>query len=576
MDAAGQQFVQGWYQFLQQNTVQVQALLQEADGSCQQILGSGSPDPLAIQNALNGVGQRIKELQARIGTTWSEQILAQLMGSRDNREPIEQGLQHWDSASRWIQESWERMRCHWMAEGLRHLWPHVQQEMAAPHACSRCGAAIQPATRHRVDSVTCAGCGNVNTTEPGPKTGLFYSMGPDAWAEAATLDLRLEIDQFRRQAEAQARMRQALQGERGEEPVESLERWEAMERDYWMRYFAEKAHLLPSSPDEQKQMVESKLKSVQDEIKQSSAYRSAKGTAQKIGPVVIPRELENVDEWGPLRPEQYEDFEFHQFLLEESRGEPEQFNDWLRQLGYRDVMQYELMRRTFSRHYAQYVGDPRMGQAQMNARQRASQAQMSQKRAASGDILAPIEGVSLEQYAQTSARQASGMSQQDFARFLGSQGMDPAKWDRVSNEWLGRMSRDTSGVISSAYAAAFAGGAQGQYGAAAQAAAPALGQMAGMGTLGGMGGPPGGGGPGGAPGGEPVPFERFCEIMGAQTAWSRTGRDVNAMLRQVFNMSAADWSNISAYWMSRIPTDMNLAMQMTPLSQKYEQRYMQM
>ncbi len=574
MDAAGQQFVQGWYGFLQQNTVQVQQLLQEADGACQQILGSGPPDPMAIQNAINGVGQRIKELQARIGTTWAEQILAQLMGSRDNREPIEQGLQHWDSASQWIQESWERLRCHWLAEGLRHFWPHVQQEMAFPLPCSRCGAPVQPQTRHRVDSVTCATCGNVNTTQPGPKTGLFYSMAPDVWGEAAALDLRLEIDHFRRQVEAQARKNQALQGERGEEPADSLERWESMERAYWTRYYEAKATLLPSSPDEQKQMVDSKLKAVQDEIKQSTAYRSAKGIAQKIAPVVIPRELENVDEWGPLRPEQYEDFEYHQFLLEESRAEPEQFNEWLRQLGYRDLMQYELMRRTFSRHYAQYVGDPRMGQAQMNARQRASQAQMAQKRAASGDVLSPIEGVSLEQYAQVSARQASGMSQPDFARFLGSQGLDPVKWDRVSNEWMGRMSRDTSGVISSAYAAAFAGGASGQYGAPAQAAAPALGQMAGMGTYGGMGGPPG---PGmGGAGGEPVPFERFCEIMGAQTAWSRTGRDVNAMLRQVFNMSAADWSNISAYWMSRIPTDMNLAMQMTPLSQKYEQRYMQM
>ena len=149
-----------------------------------------------------------------------------------------------------------------------------------------------------------------------------------------------------------------------------------------------------------------------------------------------------------------------------------------------------------------------MTQAQMNARQRASEAQMAQKRAASGDVLSPVEGVSLEQYAATSAKQASGMSQADFAQFLGSQGMDPAKWDRVSNEWMARMSRDTSGVISSAYAAAFAGGASGQFGGAAQSAAPALGQMAGMGggMPGGMVGAAmmGGAGGGSAPGGEPI------------------------------------------------------------------------
>jgi hypothetical protein len=552
--------------------VRVQQLLQEADTGCQQMLHSNPADPLALQNALQAITLQIKDLQTKMGTTWSERMLSQLMGSKDNREPIEQGLQHWESAWQWVHESWERLRTNWMAEAMRHLWPHVQQEMAQPHKCTRCGAPFEPGLKHRADSVTCKHCGTANSTQPGAKTGLFYSMGPDVWAEAATLDLRFEIDRFRRQVELQARARQNAVGERGEEPAESLERWESMERNYWTRYFGEKASLLPSPADEQKKMVESRMKPIQDELKQSSAFRKSKGMAEKVGPVVIPRELENVDEWGPLRPEQYEDFEYHQFLLEESKQEPEQFNEWLKQLGYRDQMQYELVRRTFHRAYAQYVGDPRMTQAQMNARQRASQAQMAQKRAASGDILSPIEGVTLEQYAQISAKQASGMSQQDFAMFLGSQGMDPAKWDRVSNEWMGRMSRDTTHVISSAYAAAFAGGASGQFGAAAQASAPALGAMAGMGggmpggmvgAAMGMGGAPGGGG------GEPMSFERYCEIMGAQTAWSRTGKDVNAMLKKVFNMSAADWSNVSAFWMARIPTDMNLALQMTPLMQKY-------
>lgn len=578
MDAAGQQFVAQWYQYLQQATVHVQQLLQETDAGCQQMLRSNPTEPLALQNALQAVTLQIKDIQTRLGTSWSEQILAQLMGSKDNREPIEQGLAHMDSAWGWIHESWERMRTNWMAEAMRHLWPHVQREMAQPHKCSRCGAPFEPALKHRADSVSCRSCGTVNSTQPGPKTGLFYAMGPDAWAEAATLDLRFEIDRFRTNVEQQARTRQTLFGERGDEPAESLERWEAMEKNYWTRYFAEKATLLPSPAEEQAKMVESRLESLRRDLKQHDAYRGAKGMAAKIGPIEIPRELADVDEWGPLRPEQYEDFEFHQFLLEESKHEPEQFHQWMQQLGYRDQLQYERVRRTFQRHYNQYIGDPRMTQAQMNARQRASEAQMAQKRAASGDVLSPVEGVSLEQYAATSAKQASGMSQADFAQFLGSQGMDPAKWDRVSNEWMARMSRDTSGVISSAYAAAFAGGASGQFGGAAQSAAPALGQMAGMGggMPGGMVGAAmmGGAGGGSAPGGEPMSFERYCEIMGAQTAWSRTGKDVNAMLRQVFNMSAADWSNVSAYWMSRIPTDMNLAMQMTPLMQKYEQKYL--
>ncbi|MFO0658692.1 MAG: hypothetical protein U0165_02505 [Polyangiaceae bacterium] len=71
------------------------------------------------------------------------------------------------------------------------------------------------------------------------------------------------------------------------------------------------------------------------------------------------------------------------------------------------------------------------------------------------------------------------------------------------------MSRDTDGVISAAYAKAFASGGAGQYGAAAQAGAAAM-SASGVPT-------------GSAQGPEPVSFERYREIMGAQNAWALNG-----------------------------------------------------
>ena len=47
-------------------------------------------------------------------------------------------------------------------------------------------------------------------------------------------------------------------------------------------------------------------------------------------------------------------------------------------------------------------------------------------------------------------------------------------------------------------------------------------------------------------------LERYAEIMGAQSAWAQQGRDVNAMLKKQFNMSALDFSNISQYWSAKI------------------------
>jgi hypothetical protein len=109
-------------------------------------------------------------------------------------------------------------------------------------------------------------------------------------------------------------------------------------------------------------------------------------------------------------------------------------------------------------------------------------------------------------------------------------------------------------VVMNAYSAAFSARGAGQFGAMGQAGAA------------------------GAPALDPstVPFETFCEIMGAQSAWSAQGRDVNAMLKQVFNMTALDWSNISAYWSPKMMTDMNLGMRMSDLMMRAQNKYMSM
>jgi hypothetical protein len=241
-----------------------------------------------------------------------------------------------------------------------------------------------------------------------------------------------------------------------------------------------------------------------------------------------------------------------------SRLEPQQFRSLLARFGYADNLQYERVRATF-RKYMNPM-DQRVQQAQVNARNRATQEQMALKAQQSGDLLSPIEGVSMEQYAALVAWQASGMATAEFNQLLAKHGLDPAKFDRVSTAWTDRMRRDTSGAVGNAYAKAFSGAGAGQYGAQGQAGSAAMGGIA----------PP--------PGIDPasVSFEMFCEIMGAQTAWSTQGKDVNAMLKKVFNMSALDWSNVSSYWTTKMMSDMNLVMNMTNLMTAAQNKYMAM
>lgn len=372
---------------------------------------------------------------------------------------------------------------------------------------------------------------------------MYFTMAPDIWAELSTLDKRHAIDRFRRQAAAQLRAESASLsigiGAR-EEPLESLQRWEAMEREHWTAYVAHKSQLMPSSAEEQARLVESKMKANLADLERSNAWRKSKGMESRVEVARTPGVVFGGDEWGPLRPDQTEEFFYQAYRLDDSRNEPPLFRELLGRFGYQSNEQFEHVRITFNRHVN--AVDQRFLQMQLNARNRATQDRLAEK-AKSSPMLEPIEGVTMEKYAELCAHAAAGLSQADYQRMLAQSGLDQAKFDRVSKAWIERMSRDTDSVINNVYAKAFA-------------ATKTSGQ-------------------GGAPRLDPatVSFEKFCEIMGAQTAWSTQGKDVNAMIKQVFDMTALDWSNVSSYWSPKMMTDMSLAMRMSDLMMRAQQKY---
>lgn len=147
---------------------------------------------------------------------------------------------------------------------------------------------------------------------------------------------------------------------------------------------------------------------------------------------------------------------------------------------------------------------------------------------AGGGGLDPVEGVTLEQWAQMQAALAGGGN---IDQLIAQARMDRPKWDRVSAEWMQRMSTDTTFTITTAYSNAFTGAAQGQYGAQAARAAAV--------------------GVGGDLGAEPISLERFVEIQEAMSAGTRRGLDPNAVLAH-FGLSALDWSNAGMFWSKRM------------------------
>jgi hypothetical protein len=277
------------------------------------------------------------------------------------------------------------------------------------------------------------------------------------------------------------------------------------------------------------------------------------------------------DDWGPCNYNDPEGFFLHHFELEEAYNDPQKKANLLAKFGYRDEAHRKRVETTFLKYYGS--GDPnaplafwvfdqnRVQQAMVGARMRQQQMRQDERLQSNPQLLAPIEGVTIEQYAAIAAQQARGLDQQQFAALLAQHGMDHARYDRVAAGWMDRMSKDTTATVATVYGRAFSTQGAGQYGAAGAAGAAAMqasGQSGVLHTAGGA---------------EPVSFDRYCEIQGAQTAWSKTGRDVNAMLQQVFQMNALDWSNMSSYWMTRMMADMNMMNRYTQLTAHFEQKY---
>lgn len=158
---------------------------------------------------------------------------------------------------------------------------------------------------------------------------------------------------------------------------------------------------------------------------------------------------------------------------------------------------------------------------------------------AEGGVLAPIEGISVELWAKAQARMASGGTLEEAYQICGC---DAAKWDRVSNEWLARMSNDTEFKIMPIYSAAFNTSATGNMGVGSET------------------------------NDNTITFEKFIEAMAAQDVLGRQGRDAQSVLAD-FGMTVSDYSNISSHWFGKMAGDMNLAIKFSELQAEYTQKY---
>jgi hypothetical protein len=564
MNAAQQQIVHEWNQRLQHTGGQLQQLLQQAHAGCQQLVGQNPTDATPLGNAVGAIRQQYQSV-GDLNDAFSEQY--DRICEQGEGEPayslMKRALRGFE---RWQEETWQRFEASVHLDQYRAMWPHAQQAMQNPAPCSQCGRPLPRTTPHKSESLSCAACRAVSQVMPEAIVARYYAGMPHWYAESTLIDRRTALRKFRDDWEDHRDAEHAADRDRPEEPLERLRQLEAMEREYWTAYAESRVRNEGGTADDVRTLVDARMKQAfYDEMGTHDVWRKAHGleSAAEVGRV--PPHLENVDEWGPVghpqqNPRALEDDWVHDQLLNETLRDPPRHAAMLAALGYQNATHRAHVHHTFMRYYGEWMGTDE-GQALLN---RAVMRAMNEQRkyaaaagAASG-LLDPVEGVSIELYGSLQSQRASLGDPQQFVQLLAQHQMDMPKWERVDKEWLGRMTRDTTGAVATEYAKGFAGG--GQFGGMGKAGMEVIasGQM-------GLAGPNAE---------EPVSFDRYCEISGAMAAWSKQGKDISAGLHQSFSMTAQDFSNVSMYWHQKAMADLSLIDKQSEKIEAYERQYL--
>jgi hypothetical protein len=221
--------------------------------------------------------------------------------------------------------------------------------------------------------------------------------------------------------------------------------------------------------------------------------------------------------------------------------------------GLRDKAHFDEVRERFQQAYAH---DPNaFMQAAIDARTRATkQAMQARMQGSLKGELAPVEGITLEQWAWLMAKIASGGN---LAQLLSLAKLDQGKWERVSAEWNARMSRDTTATIATAYGQAFVATGPGPFGEAGKQTAAAMLDPSKRDV----------------DGKPPITMEKWIEITEAQSAASQRGQDAASVLKR-YGMTPADWGVVGGWWSQHFNANaMKLIGEYNRLSDHYKKKF---
>jgi hypothetical protein len=259
-----------WQGFLSKIDERKREILAEAEEGLGELMGACPEDPMPLGNALSGLRFRFEELKKRVDDTWEQQVEPKFEEASGGGFH-DAGLDSKQDFLVGVDESWHAFEARMLAEFYRRLRPRAEAMLGKPVECMYCRAALDIPVPHESVSLPCPFCHAVNQILPETAVAIYFSGAPDAVAAEVALPVRYEIERFRIEVD---RKRRATRW--AAESVESLDKWEAMERAYWEKYAAAKGQAVGHPPDAE--LVASRMEFFRKfTLMTNQAWRKAKG-----------------------------------------------------------------------------------------------------------------------------------------------------------------------------------------------------------------------------------------------------------------------------------------------------------
>jgi hypothetical protein len=270
MNSTQQALWDRWQGFLSKIDERKREILAEAEEGLGELVGAYPEDPMPLGNALSGLRFRFEELKKRVDDTWEQQVEPQFSEQSEGGF-LDAGHDSKQDFLLGVDECWHAFEARMNGEFYRRLRPRADALLGKPVECMYCRAALDIPVPHESVSLTCPFCHAVNQILPETAVAIYFSGAPDAAATEAALPVRYEIERYRIEVD---RKRRASRW--ANEPVESLDKWEAMERAYWEKYAAVKGEAASLPPDAE--LVASRMEFFRKfTLMTNQAWRKAKG-----------------------------------------------------------------------------------------------------------------------------------------------------------------------------------------------------------------------------------------------------------------------------------------------------------